>query len=427
MNAFGNVTINAPITATHGNIVACCGQDVTVSAPLTTTFGSILLNAGHDVLVHAAITTTDGNIALCAGDDVDIDAKITLTRGTTIVAESLGLPAGLTLIAGASGTGPGVGGGTLVFAPLAPPITVTVAPVTIDYNPVSYAAPTDFSTKFVLTEGAALTQHMLLFPDGSRTFDGTTNTVLTGFNTNAASGLPTGVTLVAGPTATATFDSAAVGTGVGITYSGYTLGGPNAAQYALAGSCCVATFRTTGTIAAAAPPPPPPPTPAPPPPPPTPAPPPPPTPAPPPPPAPAPPPPPTPPPPAPPPPAPPPPAPPPPAPPPPAPPPPAPPPPTPPPPSPVPPPPTPPVATSGSLIAPPISTPPLVVGAVPGLALAVIGGGVRMPPIQIAAATPATPVEAEKPVSRAGSKPGANAFLPTKPIVPVHPRKQARH
>ncbi|MEO7177342.1 MAG: hypothetical protein ABIW83_00720 [Allosphingosinicella sp.] len=57
------------------------------------------------------------------------------------------------LIAGADGTGPGAGGGTIVFAALAPPVTVTVAPVTIAYNPVSYAAPTDFATKFGLTEG----------------------------------------------------------------------------------------------------------------------------------------------------------------------------------------------------------------------------------------------------------------------------------
>ena len=157
-----------------------------VNAPLTTTNGSILLNAGQDVNVFHAITTTDGNIALCAGHDVHIDAAVTLTRGTTIPAQSLGLPVGLTLIAGADGTGPGVDGGTIIFAPLAPPTTVTVAPVTINYNPVSYAAPTDFSTNFVLTEGASLTQRMLLFPNGDKVFDGTTNAVLTGFNSTPA-------------------------------------------------------------------------------------------------------------------------------------------------------------------------------------------------------------------------------------------------
>ena len=263
LNALRDININAAITATNGNLVACCGRDVNVNAPVTTTNGSILLNAGQDVKVFFAITTTDGNIALCAGRDVHINAAITLTRGSTIPAQSLGLPVGLTLIAGSSGRGPGVGGGTLIFAPLAPPTTVTVAPVTINYNPVSYSAPTDFSTKFVLTEGAALTQRMLLFPSVNKVFDGTTTAVLKGFNTTAASGLPSGVTLVAGPNATATFDNSAVGSGVGVTYAGYSLTGTNANQYALAGSCCVSTFRTTGSITAAGTTPPPTPTPTP--------------------------------------------------------------------------------------------------------------------------------------------------------------------
>jgi filamentous hemagglutinin family protein len=250
LNALRDVNINAAITATNGNLVACCGRDVNVNAPVTTTNGSILLNAGQDVNVFFAITTTDGNIALCAGRDIHINAKMTLTRGSTIPAESLGLPVGLTLIAGSSGRGPGVGGGTLIFAPLAPPTTVTVAPVTINYDPVSYSAPTDFSTKFVLTEGAALTQRMLLFPDANKVFDGTPSAVLSGFNTTSTSGVPNGVTLVAGPNATAAFDNSAVGNDVGITYAGYTLGGANADQYALAGSCCVSTFRTTGSITA---------------------------------------------------------------------------------------------------------------------------------------------------------------------------------
>ncbi|MDB5712479.1 MAG: filamentous hemagglutinin, partial [Sphingomonas bacterium] len=168
MNAYRDVVLNAPISATKGNIVACCGRDVIVNAALTTVNGSISLSAGQNVRVFHAITTTDGNIRLCAGHDVHIDAAITLTRGTTIPAQSLGLPIGLTLMAGADGSGPGVNGGTIIFAPLAPPTTVTVAPVTIYYNPVSYDAPTDFSSNFVLTEGAALGQKMLLFPKGDK-------------------------------------------------------------------------------------------------------------------------------------------------------------------------------------------------------------------------------------------------------------------
>ncbi|MFN3453108.1 MAG: filamentous hemagglutinin, partial [Sphingorhabdus sp.] len=203
LNAFRDLNINAAITATKGNIVACCGRDINVNAALTTTNGSILLRAGENVNVRHAMTTVDGNILLCAGHDIHIDAAVTLTRGSNIPAQSLGSPIGLTLLAGAAGTGPGVGGGTIIFAPLAPPVTVTVAPVTITYNPVSYSAPTDFSTKFVLTEGSAITQRMLLFPTVSKVFDGTNSAILTGFNSTATSGVPSGVTLVAAPDAAA--------------------------------------------------------------------------------------------------------------------------------------------------------------------------------------------------------------------------------
>jgi hypothetical protein len=82
------------------------------------------------------------------------------------------------------------------------------------------------------------------------------------------------------------------------------------------------------------------------------------------------------------------------------------------------------------VIAPPISTPPAVLALAPGLQLAVLGGGVRMPPVPLAAA----PAEEERPINRTGSTPGQNAFLPAAPkpakpapVVPVYPRKQARH
>ena len=255
MNAFRDVNINAPITATRGNIVACCGRDVNVNAAMTTTNGSMLLNAGRTVQVFHALVATDGNIALCAGHDVHIDAAVTLTRGSTIPAQSLGLPVGLTLIAGADGTGPGAGGGTVIFASLAPPTTVTAATTTIAYNPVSYAAPTDFRPRFVLTEGASLTQRMLVFPGASKIADGRNGVVLANFNSTAASGTPVGVTLVAGPGATAMFDQSGTGSGVGVTYSGYSLGGADADRFALAAPCCTTGNRTTGTIASATPPP----------------------------------------------------------------------------------------------------------------------------------------------------------------------------
>jgi len=75
-----------------------------------------------------------------------------------------------------------------------------------------------------------------------------------------------------------------------------------------------------------------------------------------------------------------------------------------------------------------------LVAAPAGLQLAVIAGGVRLPAFEVAQAAP---VIDERPISRAGSKVGESAFLPAQvkptapkapaPVVPVYPRKQARH
>jgi hypothetical protein len=71
--------------------------------------------------------------------------------------------------------------------------------------------------------------------------------------------------------------------------------------------------------------------------------------------------------------------------------------------------------------------------AIPAAPLAVIGGGVRMPPVQMASLQPVQPELAELPIERVASEVGENAFLPAtvkplpSPPVPVYPRKQARH
>ena len=252
LNADRDVNINAAITATNGNLATCCSRDVNVNAAITTTNGSVLLSAGRDVIDRGAITVTDGNLLICAADDIRIFSAITLTRGTADPTRSLGLPLGLTLSADTDGTGPGITGGTVIFDPLAPPATVTAAPVNIYYNPVSYTAPTDYSKNFTLTEGAALRQYMLVFADGGdKTQDGTTTTTLSGLKGN-----PIGVTLVAGPGASANFDSPDLGTNKRISYTGYTLAGTNAGQYALPTNCCgPVTNHTTGGVYQGPPPP----------------------------------------------------------------------------------------------------------------------------------------------------------------------------
>jgi filamentous hemagglutinin family protein len=252
LNASRDVNVNQAVTAVNGNFVVCCGRDVNVNAAITTTNGSVLLSAGRNFNLNAvgAMTTTDGNITMCAANDLTVAGPIVLTRGSSIPSQSLGLAPGLVLNAGNGGTGPGTAGGTVIFAPLTPRAVVTGpnAPVNIYYNPVSYTTPTVYSGNFTLSSGASLTQHMLVFAaDPNKTSDGTTSTTLSGLK-----GSPAGVTLVAGPGSTANFDTAAAGTNKTISYTGYTLSGPNAADFALAISCCgPVVAKTTGTIQAA--------------------------------------------------------------------------------------------------------------------------------------------------------------------------------
>ena len=245
--ADGNVNINQPITATNGNLEVCCGRDVNVrlGADITTTNGSVLLAAGNDINLDGALSTTNGNVTMCAANDINILGKITLTHTTTIIpAQSLGLPLGLVLSAGYGAGAPGVGGGTVVFEPLAPAATVTNAPTTIEYNPVAYTTPTDYSVNII---GAAPTQRMLVFAQAEdKVVDGTTTATVASLQ-----GGPLGVTLVAGPGSTANFDSANVGTDKTVTLTGYSLGGANASAYALAVPCCgPAVSKTTADITA---------------------------------------------------------------------------------------------------------------------------------------------------------------------------------
>ncbi|WPC66808.1 filamentous hemagglutinin N-terminal domain-containing protein [Rhodoferax ferrireducens] len=253
LNAARDVNVNAAITATNGNLVVCCGRDANVKAAISTTNGSVLLSAGHNINLDpvAAITATDGNIAMGAGRDINVGAKITLTRGSSIPSQSLGLPLGLTLSAGNDGTGPGVAGGTVVFAPGTPAATVAGpnAPVTINYNPVSYTAPTNYSTNFELSLGATLTQHMLAFVQGNdKVYDGNTTANLS-FKGDPTVGGTKQVTLVSNAGATATFDDKNVASNIGITYSGYTLGGLDAGLFALpVFYCTTLPGRTSANI-----------------------------------------------------------------------------------------------------------------------------------------------------------------------------------
>jgi hypothetical protein len=283
LNAAGDVNINAAVTTTRGSFVVCCGRDINVNALITTTGvvatpntgGNVLLSAGRDVnilraaatlplpeLNLAGITTTSGNMEICAGRDINLGntfngaALLTLTNSVAASSPPTGpaLPRGMTLLAGNASTGPtgtpGAAGGTLKIA-LGTIITVTgpggISPVSINYNPASYTAPTNYAGFFATGNGAPFTQSMLVYPAGAdKPFDGTTTATFTSFKPDINGLIPGGgaLTLTGG---TASYDSAAAGVNVPITYSGFTLGGA-AAGFALPTGCCGAVTRTTGTI-----------------------------------------------------------------------------------------------------------------------------------------------------------------------------------
>jgi filamentous hemagglutinin family protein len=259
LNAAGDVNINFAVSATGGNFVVCCGRDINVNAPISTTTpgGSVLLAAGNNLNVNAAISVTSGNITMCAGNNVTLmgaAAAITLVDIAPSPGLSLGLENGLVLSAGNNGTGVG----TLIYAAGTPPVAITRAPVNIYYNPVSYVAPTDYSTGAFFTlvgPGSPLTQFMLVYPEvAAKTFDGTTTAAFTG----ALTGLPPGVTLAL--PGTANFDTAAIGANKTVTFTGATLAqGPTVTggagiNYAFTNPCCgPAVARTTGTVIAALP------------------------------------------------------------------------------------------------------------------------------------------------------------------------------
>ena len=199
LNAFNDVNVNAAITATTGNLVSIAGRDVNLNAAITTTTGSTRSTAVRDINVTAAMTTTTGSVLLRAGSD---------------------------------GSGSGVAGlgGTVVFAPGILYTVTAAAPdtVRVDYTPTSYATPHDYSGNFTGTGATLLTQHMLVFAKGNdKIYDGNTSAALSFKGDPTLGGV---VTLVPG---TATFDTRNAGTGKTITYAGYSLGGTDAAGFAL--------------------------------------------------------------------------------------------------------------------------------------------------------------------------------------------------
>ena len=230
-----NTGMATGITATSGNILWTAGRDTNINSSVTATSGNFTVCCGRDINVNAAVTTTDGAVSLKAGRDLVITAAMATTRGNVV------------LSAGSDGSGLGVAGvgGTVVFGSgILYTVTAPGTAITLDYTPTSYATPHDYSGNFTGTASSALTQHMLVFAKGNdKVYDGNTTATLSFAGDPSPGGV---VTLVPG---TATFDDKNVAANIGITFSGYTLGGADATKFALWQSCLnPALTRTSAAI-----------------------------------------------------------------------------------------------------------------------------------------------------------------------------------
>lgn len=275
LNAVRNLNFNANVTTTTGSLVATAGTDVIVNAmggtgiTMTTTGGNMTWTAGNDILVKAgvvggitatgtganranitwtagrdikidsSVTTTDGNFTACCGRDLIINSAMTTTRGNVV------------LRAGNDGSGLGVAGvgGTVVFGAgvlyTVTGATPAISSITIDSTPANYAVPNNYAGNFTGTASTFLTQRMLVFARGNdKVYDGNTTATLSFRGTPTAGGA---VTLIPG---TGTFDSKDVAANIGINYTGFSLGGADAAKFVLWNACgaVAGTGRTSAAI-----------------------------------------------------------------------------------------------------------------------------------------------------------------------------------
>lgn len=230
LEAGRDVTIGAPITAIAANslIQAIAGRDITTTgtaAVLAVAAATAIdLTAGRNLYVNSAIAAgaADSPVSLNAGHDVNVSAAIAAgAAGSSI-----------RLIAGLDGSGPGVAGGTVnTGAAVASPNVV------IRFNPNSYVNTAREIASYGARVAGILDAKAWAFVQAKdRVYDGTTGTVLT---LAADPSVSARVMLVPG---TAAFDSRAAGANKTISFTGYSIAGQDANQFAL--------FSSSGTTAA---------------------------------------------------------------------------------------------------------------------------------------------------------------------------------
>ena len=263
LSAGNNVNINSGITGTAANtsIVVTAGQNVTSVAPIhaVAANSSIAITAGNDVSIGGAITATaqsttvnvkagldiatnaeiiavaaSSAVNLTAGRDITTSTTAAITAGaaTTQIALNAGRnisinsaitasPAGssIQLVSGLAGTGPGISSGTVsLFGAVASPQLM------IRFNPDGYAAT---SADIALYPALADAKAWVYAVGSNKVYDGTASASLQLSGNPSVGG---NVNLLPGQ---ANFNDKNTGIAKTVIYSGYSLIGSNASNYAL--------------------------------------------------------------------------------------------------------------------------------------------------------------------------------------------------
>ncbi|WP_306602540.1 filamentous hemagglutinin N-terminal domain-containing protein [Azonexus sp.] len=264
LNAGNDVKVNAALVASAlgSKIALTAGQDVLVNAALTASAANTVLSmsAGRNVAVTSALTATGsgakidltaggnasvftttadggGAVSVIANKDVTVNGQISASGGTVL------------LRADSDGSGPGIIGGTVIFTGDNTVSAVSAANTVVRFNPAGYANTTTEIATYVakIVAGGADVKAWVFAQGVDKQYDGDATATLQfrdplGDNPNVGNT----VTLDGG---TATFNTKDVGVLKPVTFSGYSVGGPDLAKFDLYSALGVASGNGTTTAA----------------------------------------------------------------------------------------------------------------------------------------------------------------------------------
>ena len=265
LNAGHDVLVNAAVTAStagSGLRLIALNDVVLNAAAAITASGSgslVSVDAGRNIVIDGALTTDGGgSTAMRAGNNININGALSANGGGSLsmiannsvtINSAVSADGGqVTLRADNDGTGPGVSGGTVVFAGIG---AVSGANTVILFNPNGYANTAAEIAAYGTKVVGALDARAWVFARADNKVYDATNGASLGFVSDPRAGGD--VTLVPG---LASFSDKNVGTGKAVNYSGYNLGGADVARFALFGdgsgssSANITALALLGTVSA---------------------------------------------------------------------------------------------------------------------------------------------------------------------------------